>query len=209
MIEFSKKYSKIFLTSLMLVLLLVSTVVYILNYESYYKQKLKFNETTFDKIHLISEEIAQNFDVEVLELVVVGSNQIEINPDSSISSLSINFYVNKTKKEYQITSMSHDYYVTYIGNYESDESTKILLVDYLESIKHIEIDGTKTRLLMSNELVRNIRQSNQEQYLVDNKGKQLITSDLVGAFIKIRRIQLMDEMWKVNEGIDFFLSIYN
>lgn len=208
MIEVSKKNIKIILTVLMLVLLLIAIIMYVLKYEGHYKQKLNFGDTTYNKIHLISEEVAEILDTNVTALNIVNSAQIEINPDSSISYLSINFYVDKSKKEYQLKFMNNSYYVTYIGDHKLDDINTILLNDLLNSVKHIEIEGEKTRIIMSNELVMSIRlKNNQEQYLVDNKGIYLITDDIEGKFMNIKRIQFLDEMWKVNEGIDFFLSI--
>lgn len=208
MLAISKKYFDIFLTLLMVILLLIATVIYILNHENYYVQQLNFNDTTYNEIYLITEEIALILDTDVTELYVVNSNQIETDLDSNISYLSINFYVSKNKKEYQLKLKNNAYFITYIGDYKSDSKNLISLGNLLSSIRHIEIGETRTRIIMNSELTSSIRhETYQEQYLVDSNGIYLIGNDVKGVFMNIKRIHFLDDMWKVNDGVDFFLSI--
>jgi hypothetical protein len=208
MIGFSKKYFKIFLTVLMLVLLLISIVIYILQREYNYEQKLNFSDSTYYSLHLISEEIAEILDTDVHELNIVNSNQIEINSNSDISYLSINFYIDKNKNEYQLNFRNGSYYVTYIGNYKSEGKNILSLKNLLDSIRYIEVAEAKTRIILNNEIVSSIKyKTNQEQYIVDNEGAYFINRDVEGFFMNIKRIYFLEGMWKVNDGVDFFLYI--
>lgn len=195
------------LGSITIILLLVISIIFIRNHDSYYQESFYFQNLNIENIIVFENELTELLGSDSTNIRVSSDNVIDIGVDGNIEKLRINIFLKDSSKEYQIEKNGEEYYLTYIGIIDSSINESFTLNDCLIGIVNLETNDN-IRIEFSWDIVYQINTSFiDEQFLFIDEQYVHVENEEIGKFIAFHLYRFNNDNLVSNQRDVYYYSI--